>query len=129
MLTAASDASQSPGLLALLALLVGIPLLVVALVSAIVLGPKWSRAGRWRPGQPWHNKPVWFGDGSPVDVDAVLAREVESGAAQAAIPAAGRTDSQAIGDIPAGGQSAEAISPSEPGNSATTQLGGARGRW
>lgn len=131
VLAAVSDASQSPGTPALLALLIGIPLLVVALVSAIVLGPKWSRAGRWRPGQPWHNEPMWFGDGSPVDLGAVLAREEEANAVGRAAIAAG------AGDSPSAGPAAEAATDGGPrpvaveaaGDWATQNRGGARGRW
>lgn len=43
------------------ALLIGIPVLVVVLVTVAVLGSQWGRAGRWRPGQPWLNQPMWFG--------------------------------------------------------------------
>lgn len=43
------------------ALLIGLPLLVIVIVVLAVLGPQWSRAGRWRPGQPWLDEPMWFG--------------------------------------------------------------------
>ena len=127
MLAAVSDASQSPGTPALLALLIGIPLLVVALVSAIVLGPKWSRAGRWRPGQPWHNEPMWFGDGSPVDLGAVLAREEEANAVGRAAIAAG-----AVGHPADDGERPDVVEANridDAGDWATQNRGGARGRW
>ena len=70
------------GTAAMAALLIGIPVLVVVLVTVAVLGPQWGRAGRWRPGQPWPNEPVWFGrpgDEVPEGVVAIAAgTEVES---------------------------------------------------
>ena len=41
--------------------LIGIPVLVVIIVALAILGPHWSRAGRWRPGQPWRDEPMWLG--------------------------------------------------------------------
>jgi hypothetical protein len=55
------------------ALLVGLPLLVVLLVMVAVLGPQWSRAGRWRPGQPWLDEPMWFGRPGGQVPDGVVA--------------------------------------------------------
>lgn len=44
--------------LQVLFLFVGLPLLFILVVSLLVLGPSWTRAGRSRPGQGWETEPV-----------------------------------------------------------------------
>jgi hypothetical protein len=39
---------------------VGIPLAVLAVFAALVLGPSAARAPRYRPGSPWPFQPVWY---------------------------------------------------------------------
>ena len=75
ILAVAEPTAEPPDGLLMLGLLVGVPLLVVLLVAAIVLGPQWSRAGRWRPGQPWREDPLWLGPGDPEKVAETLAIE------------------------------------------------------
>ena len=121
---AAESADQSLGTLPLILLLIGIPAAVALLISLIVLGPKWSRAGRWRPGQPWSNDPMWFGDGAPEDVDRVLA------AANSDADLASLT----VGDVdiePVAEESLASVTDPGPGaqSAASLSLGGARGRW
>ncbi len=57
-----------------LLLFVGIPLLVIVVVSLLVLAPGWVNGPRYRPGQPWDAKSEWFGPalagGSPDQDDA-----------------------------------------------------------
>jgi len=72
LLAVAEPTAEAPNILLMLGLLIGIPLLVVAIVASIVLGPQWSRAGRWRPGQPWRDEPVWLGAGDPQRVSEVI---------------------------------------------------------
>lgn len=87
--TIAEPTAPEPDPLRILALLVGVPLLAILIVAAAVLGPQWSRAGRWRPGQPWVNDPVWLGSGDAESASAVLTAEstpalAASGAAELA---------------------------------------------
>ena len=57
-----------------LGVLIGIPVLVIAIVALAILGPHWSRAGRWRPGQPWRDAPMWLGgDDAPGSTPALTA--------------------------------------------------------
>lgn len=100
----AEPTAPQPDTLTMLGLLVGIPLLAIAIIAAIILGPQWSRAGRWRPGQPWREEPVWVGAGSAQVVAATLGQqESQESAAQV-------TDALATQRINEG-------------------LGGARGQW
>jgi hypothetical protein len=39
---------------------VGIPVGVLALFAAVILGPSAARAPRYRPGSPWPYQPVWY---------------------------------------------------------------------
>lgn len=58
-----TTAAMAP--VASLAILIGVPLLVIGVIVAIVVGPRWGSAGRWRPGQPWPNAPLQIGAGDP----------------------------------------------------------------
>ena len=121
---AAATADQSPGILLLLVLIIGVPIALAVLITLIVLGPKWSRAGRWRPGQSWNNAPMWFGDGDPVAVDKVIQgtspRELSVSAA------AGDADGLSIAEESV----VEEVQPVSDGQPSTPLiLGGARGRW
>lgn len=110
-------------------LLVGVPLLVIGLVSLAVLGPEWGRAGRWRPGQPWLEKPMWFGglgEAVPpgVETAAAAALALEAGPREAAAQVV------ADGGVPV---PAEGIPVAELATEAefdqSDDLGGARGQW
>lgn len=107
-------------------LFVIVPVLFMLVVVAAVLGPKWSRAGRWRPGETWHEEPVWLGPG-----------DAESG--QVALPSATAVD-VAVGELPGPSadlaEDADSTEPGRPGSAeltpataSTWQPGGARGRW
>lgn len=48
-------------MLELLLVFVGIPLLVVVVVSLMVMAPSLTRGPRFSPGQPWDAKSEWFG--------------------------------------------------------------------
>jgi len=52
--------------LAVLAIFVGIPLLVIGLIYLLVYAPSWARGPRYRPGQSWESDTEWFGDSVPV---------------------------------------------------------------
>lgn len=92
LLGAAEGAQLSPGPLAMLLILIGIPLLVVLAVVLAILGPNWSRAGRWRPGEPWPHTAVWFGDGGdavdhPARTPGGLPQDEVAAAAVEGVPA------------------------------------------
>ncbi len=51
---------------------VGIPALVVFLLVLATLAPGWTRAGRYRPGEPWTYEPIIINGSVGTDVKAVL---------------------------------------------------------
>lgn len=109
-------------------LLVGVPLVVIGLVSVAVLGPEWGRAGRWRPGQPWLEKPVWFGG-----LGEAIPPGVETAAAAAlALEASARPTAAPTGPggvlVPAEGIPVGEL-PTEAEFDRSEDLGGARGQW
>lgn len=114
--TIAEPSAPQPDTLRIVALLVGLPLLTIVVVAAAILGPQWSRAGRWRPGQPWVEGPVWLGAGDPDAAAAVLTAENTPALVTA------NTDA-AIESTQASGAD-DVKSPAAP-----IQLGGARGQW
>lgn len=69
-----------------LALFLGIPLALAAVVSLLVMAPSWTRAGRVGPGGAWFAEPTWLHSstsGLAPDTAAVL----EAAPAPAAVPA------------------------------------------
>ena len=44
-----------------LLLLVGVPLLIIAVITLAVLAPSLARGPRYRPGLSWWAQPEWFG--------------------------------------------------------------------
>lgn len=52
---------------------VGIPALVVFLFVLATLAPGWTRAGRYRPGEPWNYEPILINGSVGNDVTAVVA--------------------------------------------------------
>jgi hypothetical protein len=123
--------------LAMLAILVGVPALVILVIAAIVVGPRWGSAGRWRAGQPWPDAPLVFGAAAPhalppgeaAQAAALEAsREAASGGEPAVPP--GIADFE----VAAGAGVNEARTSSAVGSSAnesspTEALGGAHGTW
>lgn len=72
--------------LTVLAVFVGIPVLVIVVISLLVYAPSWVHGPRYRPGQPWESEGEWFGtsvaaDPTPVmlQIDAENARSVPAG--------------------------------------------------
>jgi hypothetical protein len=66
-----ADPGRAIGLVRVIALYVGTPVLACLLIAAIVLVPGAVRSHRYRPAEGWTADPVWFA--GPVDVDAVVA--------------------------------------------------------
>ncbi len=69
------DREPALGTLTTLALYLGVPLLVAALVFAITWLPGAMTANRYRPNKSWDAEPVWFA-GPPDPVAAVQSAEV-----------------------------------------------------
>ena len=44
-----------------LGLLVGVPLLLIAIITLAVMAPSLARGPRYRPGLSWWAEPEWFG--------------------------------------------------------------------
>lgn len=38
--------------------ILGIPVVIIVVIALISLGPGWTRAGRYRPGDAWEHDPV-----------------------------------------------------------------------
>lgn len=99
--------------------LIGIPLLIVAAIALMVLMPGWTRAGRWRPGQPWEHDPVL--------INAELARDVTQALAdvpEADVTAPGHPQLPVTADV-------TAVVPAVSGIVEVAQggEGGASARW
>jgi hypothetical protein len=58
--------------LTVLAVFVGIPVLVILVISLLVYAPSWARGPRYRPGQPWESEGEWFGTSVAVDPSPAL---------------------------------------------------------
>lgn len=57
---------------------VGIPLLVILVVSLLVWAPSLARGPRYRPSEEWEAKSEWFGAPTEIeDADAAGRRELE----------------------------------------------------
>lgn len=52
---------------------IGIPALVVLLLVLATLAPGWTRAGRYRPGEPWNYEPILINGSVGTDVKAAIA--------------------------------------------------------
>lgn len=115
--TIAEPTAPEQDSLRVIALLIGIPLLTIVVVAATILGPQWSRAGRWRPGQPWVDEPVWLGSGDPDRAAAVLTDDNSPALLSAEEAAVALTHG---GQVPPAG---DTTAPTR------IQLGGARGQW
>lgn len=50
----------------------GIPALVVAFVLLATLAPGWTRAGRYRPGEPWNYEPILINGSVGTDVKQAI---------------------------------------------------------
>lgn len=116
--TIAEPSAPEPDTLRVVSLLVGLPLLTILVVAAAILGPQWSRAGRWRPGQPWVDEPVWLGSGDPDRAAAVLTGETKS-----ALLSAQEAAALSSGDHTESGE------VSTTAAAVRMQVGGARGQW
>jgi hypothetical protein len=46
-------------------LFVGVPALIVAVITLLVLAPSLAKGPRYRLGQDWEAQPEWFGDDLP----------------------------------------------------------------
>ena len=49
---------SDPTFLQYVLIFVGIPAVVVVLIVLAIMGPGWTRAGGYRPGEPWDHEPV-----------------------------------------------------------------------
>lgn len=94
---------------AVIALLVIVPIVVILLVAGIVLGPQVGRAGRWRPGDSWSDPDEWFGPD---------ARQTEAD-----------QQASALETLAKPGELRPVDSAAESAATAPGVLGGARGRW
>lgn len=47
----------------------GIPLLIIAVLTLLVMAPSLARGPRYRPGQDWDAEPEWFGGRELRDAD------------------------------------------------------------
>lgn len=83
-----------------LALFLGIPLALAAVVSLLVMAPSWTRAGRVGPGGAWFAEPTWLHSstsGLAPDTAAVL--EAAPAAAPAPVTSGAGTGPLAAGVV------------------------------
>lgn len=59
-------------MLQLVLIFVGIPALVLLLIVLATLAPGWTRAGRYRPGEPWNYDPIIINGVAGTDVKQAL---------------------------------------------------------
>lgn len=52
--------------------LVGIPGAVILILTLAILAPGWTRAGRYRPGEPWNYAPVLINASVATDVKQAI---------------------------------------------------------
>ena len=58
--------------LQLIVLLVVVPLAVFVIIALAVLAPGWTRAGAYRPGEPWDYEPMVISPGATGDIQREL---------------------------------------------------------
>jgi hypothetical protein len=73
------------------AVFVGIPALIVAVVTLLVFAPSIAKGPRYRPGLSWWAPPVWIGGPSDVTTSGAPAGTPELTAGDAAASAVART--------------------------------------
>lgn len=77
---------------------VGIPLLVMAVISLLVMAPSLAKGSRFRPGQAWDAHPEWFGAPEPTGAEAAPQRPELEGGPPATGALAAPPSSRATGD-------------------------------
>lgn len=60
----------------------GIPLLIVAVLTLLVMAPSLAKGPRYRPGQEWDAEPEWFGGREVQEADGTD-RRITSGSSTA----------------------------------------------
>ena len=61
---------------------VGIPLLIMAVITLLVMAPSLAKGPRYRPGQDWNAEPEWIG-ASPAGDATTSGRQLGTGASAA----------------------------------------------
>ena len=128
------DPGASMSVLTAIALYVGVPALLFALITLLVMVPEFRSKPRYRPGSDWQAEPEWVGGPARTDAhgpaDARVAAPARGGAAfdsDPADPAAATGASTAPGGG-ADGRPGPGPDGSPPGG-ATAAGGGASARW
>lgn len=80
---------------------VGIPLLVVVVISLLVMVPSMVKQPRLSPGQPWLVEPEWFGAAQPTALESAS----EQPQLAASTPPTGGSRSTVTADEDTGGAS------------------------
>ena len=42
-------------------ILIGVPLIIIAVIALLSLAPTWTQTGRYNPGAGWFAEPLWLG--------------------------------------------------------------------
>ena len=82
--------TQDPTAIQFILIVIGIPIVIIAVVALLVLGPSWTRAGRYRPGDAWDHEPVVIGANgskSAAAIESVQPAQLTGAAADAAVAA------------------------------------------
>jgi hypothetical protein len=65
-------------------ILIGVPVIVVAVIALLSLAPTWTQTGRYNPGAGWFAEPLWLG-GPDSDVPALPAAGAASHSTELAV--------------------------------------------
>jgi hypothetical protein len=65
-------------------ILIGVPLIFIAVIVLLSLAPTWTQTGRYNPGAGWFAEPLWLG-GSESAVPAISAAGTASNSTELAV--------------------------------------------
>jgi hypothetical protein len=65
-------------------ILIGVPLIFIAVIVLLSLAPTWTQTGRYNPGAGWFAEPLWLG-GSESAVPAISAASTASNSTELAV--------------------------------------------
>jgi hypothetical protein len=80
--TGASSATSEDPLLTWV-VLIGVPLIIIAVIVLLSLAPTWTQTGRYNPGAGWFAEPLWLG--APETPTALPAASAASNSTELAV--------------------------------------------
>jgi hypothetical protein len=64
--------------------LLGVPLIIIAVIALLSLAPTWTQTGRYNPGAGWFAEPLWLG-GAESSVPAITSGSAASNSTELAV--------------------------------------------